>query len=367
MRIQDVIDFIERWCHPGAALEYDNPGLQVGDASANLKNILVTLDVTDRIIEEAVENQVNLILSHHPLIFEPLSQLNVKTGLGRQISELVKNDIAVYAAHTNLDAAKDGVSIMLAKLLGVEDPTFLTPPEGAWMKKLAVFVPPTDVEAVRSAMAEVGAGMIGDYSHCSFNIPGEGTFLGGDSSSPAVGKKGALQSVEEIRLEMLLPGWCTDRVIAAMKKAHPYEEVAYDLYSLDNHDVNFGFGAIGNLTQPVPLKELLEQIRKKLGVKMLRVMEGPAEKVTQLAVCGGSGGQLIKNAWLRGAEVFLTGEMKYHTFLEYEDRLTVVVAGHYATERIILPIWVEKLQKWLADEPVSVIETKMLTNPVKYI
>lgn len=364
MRVKDVIHFIESWAPPGAALADDNPGLQVGNPDETLKNILVTLEVTDLIIEEAIENQVNLILTHHPLIFRPLSQLKLNSQLGKQISLLIKNDIGVYSAHTNLDAAKEGVSIVLARLLGVENPAFLTPPHQHWLKKLVVFIPQSHLDFVREAMAGAGAGVIGDYTHCSFNTAGKGTFLGGESSSPAVGEKNTFESVEEVRLEMILPSWKLDDVIQAMKTAHPYEEVAYDVYPLENRDVNFGFGAIGDLTQPVPLKKLIEQVQKKLGVKTLGIMEGPAEKVTRLAVCGGSGGQLVGEAWRQGAEVFLTGEMKYNTFLEYEDRLTVIIAGHYATERVILPVWTERIQRWLADEPISVIETKMITNPI---
>lgn len=367
MRIKDVIDYLEGWIPPGAALSSDNPGLQVGDPGSILKNILVTLEVTDRVIEEAVENQVNLILTHHPLIDQPLTKLSMSSWLGKKIAKLVKHDIAVYAAHTNLDAARDGVSIVLARLLGVKDPVFLTGPESKWLKKLVVFVPASHLDDIREAMANAGAGMIGDYTHCSFNISGTGTFIGGESSSPAIGKKKAFESVEEVRLEMILPGWNLDRVLNAMKAAHPYEEVAYDIYPLENYDINFGFGAIGDLSKPLPLKDLIQVVREKLGVKTLSVMEGPAEHVNRLAVCGGSGGQLVEYAWRRGAEAFVTGEMQYHKFLEYEDRLTVIVAGHYATERVILPVWTERIQQWLTDTAVSVIETKMLTNPVKYI
>ena len=367
MRIKDVTDFLNSWIPPGAALQDDNPGLQVGDLNASVKNILVTLEVTDRVIEEAVENQVNLILTHHPLIFKPLSNLDVNSWVGRKIAALIKNDIAVYAAHTNLDGARDGVSIELARILGVENPTFLKSAESKWLKKLAVFVPSSHLDAVRDAMARAGAGVIGDYTHCSFNIPGTGTFWGSESTSPAVGEKGALQNVEEIRLEMVLPEWNLGAVLQAMIAAHPYEEVAYDVYPLENSDVNFGFGAIGDLTKPLSLKDLVGIVKVKLGVKTLSVMEGPAEKVTRLAVCGGSGGALVEEAWRQGAEAFVTGEMKYHTYLEYEDRLTVIVAGHYATERVILPIWTDRIKRWLGDSPISVIETKMLTNPVKYI
>ncbi|MCX6639722.1 MAG: Nif3-like dinuclear metal center hexameric protein [bacterium] len=367
MRIKHLIEFLESWAPPGAALSVDNPGLQIGDPCAPLTNILISLEITDRVIEEAIENQVNLILTHHPFLYKPLKSIDLNSDIGRKIVKLIKNNIAVYSAHTNLDAAPDGVSITLAKLLGVENPTFLTPPESKWQRKIVVFVPASHLEAVRTAMASACAGIIGDYTHCSFGSPGIGTFWGNENTSPVVGSKGVLEQVEEIKLEMLFPAWKLPGVLAAMKAAHPYEEVAYDVYSLDNFDVNFGFGAIGNLPEPIPLPDLYAQIRERLGIKALGIVEGPAETVTRLAVCSGSGGSLATEALKQGAEVFITGEMKYSNLLEYEDRLTIIVAGHYATERVILPVWTEKIQNWLKKEPVSVIETKVLTNPLKYL
>lgn len=367
LSVADVIGFISRWAPLDTALPDDNPGLQVGRRDAPVTNILVTLEVTDRIIEEAVENQVSLILTHHPLIFQPLKRLDVDTWLGRKLEALIKNDIAVYAAHTNLDGARDGVSFALIKRLGVPDPQFLKPSKERWLKKIAVFVPAPDVDNVRRAMAEAGAGIIGDYTFCSYNIEGKGTFWGGKGTHPALGSKGRLETVDEVRLEMILPSRRQHDVIQAMRGAHPYEEPAYDLYPLDNVDVSTGFGAIGDLPEPVLLTDLFDTIKNQLGVKALAVMEGPAHTVSRLAVCGGSGEALVEDACRQGAQAFVTGEMKYHTFLEYEGKTTVIVAGHYATEQVIVPVWSARLREWLGDRPVSVIETKILTNPIKHI
>ncbi len=367
MFVKDVIGYIECWSPPEAAMKSDSTGLQLGDPGIRVTNILVALEVTDRIIDEAIENQVNLILSHHPLIYNPLERLDTTSWLGRKIARLIKHDIAVYSAHTNLDAANPGVSIELARILGVQEPRFLTTPENRWMKKIAVFVPASHLDAVRDSMTAAGAGNIGDYSNCSFNIAGTGTFLGGEAASPSVGKKGNLETVDEIRLEMILPEWKVKAVVNAMRAAHPYEETACDIYNLDNYDVNFGFGAIGEFPEPIPLHDFIETVKEKLGVKALSVMEGPATQVSRLAVCGGSGGELAGEAWRQGAEVFIAGEIKYHSFLEFEDRMTVIAAGHYATERVILPVWTQKIQDWIGDSKISVIETKLLTNPVKYI
>ncbi len=365
LRVADVINFIEEWAPPGVALPDDNPGLQVGRPGAEVTNILVTLEVTDRIIEEAIENQVNLILTHHPLIFRPLERLHTGSWVGRKLEALIKHDIALYAAHTNLDGAPEGVSFALIRKLGVSQPRFLKKPDQKWLQKIVVFTPAADVDKVRRAMGESGAGVIGDYRFCSYNLEGKGTFLGGEKAHPAVGEKGRLETVDEVRLEMILPVWKRDQVIEAMIAAHPYEEVAYDLYPLDNVAVDFGFGAIGELPRPLPLADFFREVKERLGVKSFTVMEGPAQTVSRLAVCGGSGGALVEDAWKQGAQVFITGEIKYHTFLEYEGKLTVIAAGHYATEQGIVSVWADRLRRWLGERPVSVIETKMLTNPVK--
>lgn len=367
MQVRELVRFLESWSPEGAALPEDNPGLQVGNPSADITNILVCLDVTDRVIEEAIENQVNLILSHHPLLYGSLKQLRIDSWVGRKIESLIKHDIALYSAHTNLDAARDGVSFALARKLGVANPEFLKPPGNAWQRKIAVFCPENEVERVRIAMSEAGAGIIGAYRQCSFNIKGYGTFFGTEATAPSVGEKGKLEQVDEIRLEMLFPAWKEHEIVKAMQQAHPYEEVAYDIYPLENRDVNFGFGAIGELESPVALPEFFKRLKNELGVKILQVVEGPAQNVLKLAVCGGSGGALIEDAVRQGADAFITGEMKYHSYLEYEGKLTIIVAGHYATEQVILPVWVEKLQSWLDDSHISVIETKVLTNPVKCI
>jgi len=364
--IADLISFLEEWIPPGSAMSRDNPGLQVGDPREELRGVLVALDVTPAVVEEAVSAGVNLILSHHPLIFTPLSRLDQTTPLGGMIAKLVRHHVAVYSAHTNLDASGQGVSMALARALEVDKPRFLAPPESRWLKKLAVFVPPDHAAAVREAMARAGAGVIGEYTHCSFNLEGTGTFQGGENASPAVGVKGNLEQVLEVRIEMILPAWKAGAVVRAMQAAHPYEEVAFDLYPLENSDVSYGFGAIGDLPMPVSLEDLVQRVKERLGCPAVGVMEGPSRNIARLAVCGGSGGELVEAAWKQGADAYLTGEMKYHTLLDYKDRITVLLAGHYPSEAVIVPEWAQRLRQWLDGRPVPVIETRVMTNPLTY-
>jgi len=367
LKIAELIGIIEDWTPLGSALEKDNPGLQVGDTNTPLKNILLSLDITEAVLDEAIQKEANFILSHHPLIFDPLRRVDEATTTGKLIGKALRHSLSIYSAHTNLDASRDGVSMELARVLGIQQPRFLIEPYGRWLKKLAVFVPPEHVDAVRAAMAEAGAGRIGEYSHCSFSIPGSGTFLGSDAAAPAVGQKGRLESVSEIRLEMIVPQWRLNAVIRAMTATHPYEAVAYDVYPLENKDVNYGFGAVGDLDEPLTIKNLSRRICERLGVEAVGVVEGPDQPIRKLAVCGGSGGELAEAAWKSGAQAYITGELKYHTMLEYKDRLRLIVAGHYATECLILPRWAERLRERLKGEPIQVRETDRHANPLKYI
>jgi hypothetical protein len=255
----------------------------------------------------------------------------------------------------------------LARILGIERPRFLSPPDRPWLKKLAVFVPESHLEEVRNALAQAGAGIIGDYTHCSFQVAGTGTFSGGEHSTPKVGSKGRLEQVPEVRLEMIHPAWKTEAVVRAMIAAHPYEEVAYDIYPLENEDVNFGYGAIGDLTRPLACADLLRLVKEKLGVPALEFVPGATDLVTTLAVCGGSAGDMAEAAWKQGAQAYVTGEMKYHALLEFDRRMAVILVGHYTSEIVILPVWIQRLQAKLKDGTVQVVQTKQITNPVQYI
>jgi dinuclear metal center YbgI/SA1388 family protein len=365
MRIQDIQEIIEEWAPQGVAWRDDNVGLQLGSSAKKVQRILVSLEVTREVITEAKQKRVDLIVTHHPLLFHSLSTITDSTDSGRFIQALIQNEIAVYSAHTNLDAARGGVSFALAERLGLIDIDFLQPNDGG-MKKVSVFVPPDRVEAVTDAMASAGAGVIGDYGKCSFRLQGTGTFQPQSGASPFVGTVGRFEKVPEVRLEMLVPGWRLTPVVGAMIKAHPYEEVAYDVYPLENHSRDYGAGAIGSLKSPLSLRQFLKRIKAALSVRSLRFTGNPDSKMKRVAVCGGAGGSLLPaaiNAW---ADVFVTADVKYHTFQDARDKIALIDAGHYETERPVLEALIRRLRKAIRErrEEVKVFITNVATNPV---
>jgi len=364
MTVADIEKFFDMWAPRWAALERDNVGLQVGDSLQSVKRILVTLDVTGEVVSEAERKKVDLIVSHHPLLFRPPSTITSSDRVGRLVLRLAQKKIAVFSAHTNLDSARDGVSFSLARVLGLRNIRFLTPLKDT-LVKVAVFVPEEHVEKVTSAMATAGAGVIGNYTSCSFRLRGKGTFKGSQDTRPFVGKALQMEIVDEVRLEMLAPRATLPDVITAMKNAHPYEEVAYDVYPLQNADPNFGVGAIGELPRPLTLKALLNRAKKRLNAESLRYVGHLDRQVHRVAVCGGSGSELLNEAITAGADVFLTADVRYHAFHEARDRIALVDAGHWETEHTALPAIERRLREFInqTGDEVQVFLSQCSTNP----
>jgi dinuclear metal center YbgI/SA1388 family protein len=367
MRVQDIQEVLEAWAPKEIALETDNFGLQIGSAGERVKRILVALEITAEVISEAKRTKADLIITHHPLLFHPLRSLADSTDSGRFVREIVQNDIAVYSAHTNLDFARCGVSFVLAECLGLTDIDFLQR-NSSGMRKIIVFVPPEHVEAVADGMASAGAGIVGDYDKCSFRINGTGTFRPRSGASPFVGAVGNFEKVPEVRLEMLVPSWRLQAVIRKMLEAHPYEEVAYDVYPLENRAKDSGAGAIGSLKTAVSLRQFLNRIRANLGIRSLKFSGHPTSNVKRVAVCGGAGGSLLSSAINEKADVFVTADVKYHTFQDARDKIALVDAGHYETERPVLDAIVHCLRKAIEEkgQKVEVTLTSVVTNPVSY-
>jgi len=372
MTVADVEQIMEQWAPTWISWERDNVGLQVGDRSAQVKRIHICLDVTRDIIDEAVKVKADLLISHHPLLFRPLTSLSTSDPVGSMILRLARQGIALYSAHTNLDFTRDGVSMTLARVLGLKNIGFLAPLKGL-MAKIAVFVPQGSVGKVMEAMSSAGAGIIGNYSHCSFQINGRGTFLGSEHSNPTVGKAGVLETAEEVRLEMVCPRASAPAIIEAMKKAHPYEEVAYDLYPLDNESTEYGMGAVGELDSPLPLGKWIASVRSKLRAEVVRVNASGPSRVRRVAVCGGSGSDLLPAAVRAGADAFVTADVRYHTFHDAafgemtSRRIALIDAGHWETEHPILPVIAAKLEQACSQrkERVTITITQRKTSPIQ--
>jgi dinuclear metal center YbgI/SA1388 family protein len=342
----------------------DNIGLLVGRPERNITNILVALDLTEAVIAEAAAKRVNLIVTHHPAIFHPLKSVTARSATGSMVMSLIERNIAVFAAHTNLDSVKWGVNFTLAGMLGLKDLRILSPIEGS-LQSLTVFVPKAYTDKVAEAMHAAGAGMFERYDTCSFRGEGTGTFRGGNNADPFIGTVGNVEHVPEVRLEMLVEQWKLSGVIAAMLKAHPYEEVAYNITPLANRNSEYGLGAIGDLPKAMDRNRFLAMVKKRLNATAVRY-SGPDLPVRRVAVCGGSGSEYIREALSQGADAMVTADCKYHTFQEFEQSLLLVDAGHYETEVGVLPALAEAIRTIMTEEGHrgKIFITQTSTNPV---
>lgn len=367
MRLKDLTCILEKWAPREIAWEKDNVGLQIGDDQKSVRRILVALEISPEVIAEAKRKRVDLIVTHHPLLFHPLTSVSTSDGVGKLAHELIRNNIAVYSVHTNLDFTRGGVSFVLAERLGLRNVDFLHRTSGD-LRKISVFVPPDHVEAVAEAMGEAGAGVIGDYEMCSFRIDGTGTFRARKGAKPFVGKVDNYEKVKEVRLEMIAPRWRVDEVVTRMIEVHPYEEVAYDVYPLENQAGEIGQGVVGDLEKAVRLRSFLALVRKALGSQHLRYTGDPNSRIKKVAACGGGGTFLLNAAIRAGADAFVTADVKYHTFHEANGRIALIDAGHYETEYHIVEVLAKRLREEIARKGnrVQVIVTETVTNPVRF-
>ena len=351
-KARDVMSAVERLAPPSLAEDWDNCGLQVGDPAAGARRILVALTPLPEVFDEAGEKGADFLLFHHPLIFTPLRGVDTSAYPGDLVSRALRNGLTVYAAHTSYDAAPDGVSVALARALALEGPLRTVSPRGA-LRKLVVFVPAENAEAVAGALSEAGAGRIGDYTHCTFRTPGTGTFLPGEGSDPYLGERGSLERVEEVRLETVVPAYLARAAVEAATAAHPYEEVALDVYPVEGFPEGCGYGRTGTLPAPLTPAELVSHVSESLGFPARLVSEWH-RRIRRVAVLGGSGGSFIPEVAASGAEAYVTGDLDYHDALLAESLgLTAIDAGHAATELPSLDPLAERLAA-LVDVPVVV-------------
>ncbi len=351
---REIKEAVELVAPAALAEDWDNSGLQVGSLDGEVDRVLVALTPLPEVLEEAEEIGANFLLFHHPLLFRSLRSVDTGSYPGDLVARALKGNLIIYASHTNYDAAPAGVSVALAETLGLEGPLKIVVPKGA-LRKLVVFVPEEYADEIADALTGAGAGILGEYTHCTFRTSGTGTFFGKERTDPYAGEKGRLERVSEIRLEAVVPGYAVDRAVATTRAAHPYEEPAFDVYPVDGHPEGCGYGRIGSLPGSLPPEELREHVSESLGFPARVVANpDPARRVERVAVLGGSGGSFVQEAAASGADAYVTGDLDYHDALLAESlRLVAIDAGHAATELPSLEPLARKLAG-LVDVPVSV-------------
>jgi dinuclear metal center YbgI/SA1388 family protein len=366
---QFIVSLLESFAPKKLAVDGDPIGLQVGSLNKPVRKVMIALDVLESVVDEAVEESVDLIIAHHPLVYRPLKKIDTDSAKGRIIEKLIKNDITVYAAHTNLDVTASGVNEWLAQALNLDHTEVLAPTYEEILVKLCVFVPETHAEAVRHAIGNAGAGHIGNYSHCTFSSNGWGTFMPLEGTNPYIGEKGKLEKTAEVKIESIFPSTIQNQVIAAMKKAHPYEEVAFDLFPLLNKGNELGIGKIGTLDVEMNIEQFADHVKQAFGISNIRVIHGHNHSIKKVAVVGGDGNKYIFAAARKGADALVTGDIYYHNAHEAQaEGLTIIDAGHHI-EKIMkkeLKLVLEReLKKRNYD--TEVMESIVITEPFTFM
>ena len=363
MKLGTITNFLEQLAPLNYQEDYDNSGLLVGHVNDEINAALVALDCTEQIVDEAIAHSCNLIITHHPIIFKGLKKLNGKNYIERVVIKAIKNNIALYAIHTNLDHVAHGVSGMICKKLGVENAKVLLP-KNSLLKKLVTFCPVANADEVRSALFDAGTGNIGNYSECSFNTNGVGTFKGNEKSNAFVGEKGEQHHEQEIRIETIFKAQDERKVVLALLEHHPYEEVAYDIYPVENSFSEVGAGMIGWLPQEMENRDFLQHVKIEMQAKVIRHSAFLNKRIKKVAVCGGAGSFLLKEAIALGADAFVTSDFKYHEFFDAEERLIICDIGHYESEQFTSNLLINNIQEKFPNFAIRLTEHN--TNPINY-
>lgn len=364
MRVQDITNYLESIAPKQYQESYDNSGLIVGHPNDEITGVLICLDSIEAIIDEAIENNCNLIIAHHPIVFSGIKRFNGNSYIERVIIKAIKNDIAIYSYHTNLDNAQKGVNSMIAEKLNLINCKTLNPKKGL-IKKLQTYCPKEYTQKVLSSLFEVGAGQIGNYKECSFTVEGNGSFKALDGAQPFVGEIDQRHIETEDKIEILYPNHLENKVISTLLSQHPYESVAYDLFQLDNKHESVGTGLIGELEQEMNSKEFLRFLKNTMQTDCIRYTNISSNTIKSVALCGGAGSFLLKKAIHQKADVFITGDFKYHQFFDAEDKIIIADIGHYESEQftkdLIYRILSEKFSNF------AFLISKINTNPINYL
>lgn len=363
MKLNEIISFLEELAPPALQESYDNSGLICGDRSMKITKAIICLDAIEEVLDEAIEKGANLVIAHHPIVFSGLKSFTGKNYVERVIIKAIKNDIAIYAIHTNLDNVMQGVNAKISELLDIENPQILAPKSNT-LSKLVYFSPKENAEQIKNALFEAGAGNIGNYSEASFTSEGKGTFKGNENSNPVVGKKLQRETVEEVRTEILIPRYLSSKIVSKLKEVHPYEEVAYDIYAIENKNQTIGAGMIGNLKEEMDTLEFLKKLKTTFKCGCIKHTKLVNKTIKKVALCGGSGSFLLKNAMQQKADIYITGDFKYHEFFDAENKLIIADIGHFESEQFTNELLYAKLTKKFPT--FAFLLTEINTNPVEY-
>ncbi len=363
MKVADVANILEKLAPKSHAESFDNVGLLVGSPDVKVKGILVTLDCLETVVEEAIKKECNLIVTFHPIIFSGLKSITGKNYVEIAVLKAIQNNIAIYAIHTNLDAAQEGVNYEICNRLGIKNTRPLLP-KTRCIKKLQTYVPAVDFSKVQQALFEAGAGEIGNYKNCSFRVDGKGTFLPTEGTNPYIGEINKLEEADEILLSVIFEDFKQFEVLQALRNSHPYEEIAYEVYTLDNENQELGMGRIGELEEKIPEGIFLEKLKKSLPTACIRHTGLRNKPVRKVAVLGGSGSFAIKNAITAGADVLVTADIKYHEFFQAEGKILLADVGHYESEQFTKDLLHRYLSGKIAD--IAIYLSEINTNPVIY-
>ncbi|MBW6500313.1 MAG: Nif3-like dinuclear metal center hexameric protein [Bacteroidales bacterium] len=364
MKVKDIAYWIDTTVPLSFQESWDNSGLQIGNPEKEISSALLTLDITEEVVDEAIAENSQMIISHHPLIFTGIKKITGSSQTDRIIIKALRNDIAIYSSHTSLDVFRNGVSRKMAEKLGLSNVTPLAPLRDRLLK-LVTFVPVSHIDRVRDAVFGAGAGLIGNYDYCGFTLTGTGSFRAGPDSSPFVGEKGKIHHEEEIRFETIMFSHLKESVVKALRGSHPYEEPAFDIYTLANDTTEEGLGCKGEFAEPVEEKALLEMVSSVFGSKCIRHSGLTGRPVIMTALCGGSGSSLLSDAIRSGADAFITGDVRYHTFMEAGSRILLIDAGHFETEKfateILYDLIIKKFPKF------ALRFSNINSNPINYL
>lgn len=360
--IKDVTNYLEAWAPRAYQEDYDNSGLLTGNPIDPVKGILVTLDCIESVVDEAIDLGCNLIVAHHPIIFRGLKRITGQNYVERTIIKAIKNDIAIYAIHTNLDNVHTGVNKKIAERIGLKNTSILVPKKET-LTKLVTFAPKENTGDVLNALHEAGAGNIGNYKNCSFKVPGIGSFMPNEKANPHIGQAHELERVEEERIEVIFPSHLSNAILAALKKSHPYEEVAYYLTSLENENQEVGAGMVGELAEEMEPADFLSHLKKVMNTDCIRYTP-LNQNIKRVVVCGGAGSFLLPSAKAAGAQAFVTADFKYHEFFDAEGKIMIADIGHYESEQFTKDLMVEVLKEKFTTFASNF--SKTVTNPLRY-